>query len=305
VKIAAFDLGSNSTRMLIAEVQGGTAIPLVWRTRVTRLGEGFAGGTLQPGAVARTMDALRDFAEEARRERVARVRAAATSAVRDSSNAEELLCQAAALNLPVEILSGDREAALTHLGASADLAPETRCLVIDIGGGSTELVMGVHGTIESRVSLNLGCVRSSEQYPLHDPPLRQQIDALVRIVMATAGPAAPQFSGGGTLPAIAVAGTATSLAAIKRKLETYDPERVHGFLMSRGDVSGLLDGLAAQTIAERKRIPALEPERADTIVTGTAILLGLMRLLDLSQVTVSEHGILYGLALEMAGEAGG
>ncbi len=305
MKIAAFDLGSNSTRMLIAEAQGGTAIPLIWRTHITRLGEGFAGGSLQPSAIARTIEALRDYTDEARRERVAHVRAVATSAVRDSSNAEELVAQAAALNLPIEVLSGDREASLTHLGASADLAPETRCLVIDIGGGSTELVMGVHGRIEARASLNLGCVRSSEQYPLYDPPLREQIDALVRIIMAAAGPVAPQFSGGGALPAIAVAGTATSLAAVKRRLETYDPERVHGFLMSRGDVSGLLDGLAAKTIEERKQIPALEPERADTIVTGTAILLALMRLLDLSQVTVSEHGILYGLALELAGEVAG
>lgn len=305
MRIAAFDLGSNSTRMLIAEAHRGVAIPLAWRTRITRLGEGFAGGSLLPEAIDRTIDTLAEFAAEARRERVCHVRAVATSAVRDAANAEDLLVRAAMLNLPVEVLSGDREASLTHLGASAGLDAGTRCLVIDVGGGSTELVLGFHGQVESHASVNLGCVRSSEQYPLSDPPLREQVDALVRIVIESVRPAAGRFAAVSALPAIAVAGTVTSLAAVKQKLVPYDPERVHGFSMTLGDVSGLLDGLSAMTVEERKGLPGMEAERADTIVTGTAILLGIMKLLGLSSVTVSEHGVLYGLALELAGHATG
>lgn len=300
MRIAVFDLGSNSTRMLVAEAESGVAIPLIWRTRITRLGEGFAGGHLLPEAIARTVSALRDYADEARRERVSAVSVVATSAVRDASNAQELLTRTAALNLPVEVLSGEREASLTHLGASADLGPDVRCLVIDIGGGSTELVLGLHGQVEVRCSLDIGCVRTSEQYPFYDPPLPEQVDALIRIVTEAVRPVVDRFPGAGSLPAIAVAGTATTLAALKQGLEVYDPERVHGYCMMRGDVSGLLEGLAAKTVEERRQMPAVEPERADTIVTGTVILLAIMRLFDLSNVVVSEHGILYGLALELA-----
>lgn len=288
--------------MLIAEAQSGVAIPLAWRTRITRLGEGIAEGRLRDEAVRRTIDVLREYADEARRERVQRVSAVATSAVRDAENAGELLSQAAALNLPVEVLSGDREAALTHLGASADSSPSIRCLVIDIGGGSTELVLGVHGHIERRASLNLGCVRMTEQYPMYDPPLREQVDALVRIVMESARPVAGEFAGFPDLCVIAVAGTVTTLAALKQQLQAYDPERVHGFRLSRGDVADILSRLSEMTLAERRQVPSLEPERADVIVAGAAILLGLMNLLDLTVVTVSEHGILYGLALELAEE---
>lgn len=288
--------------MLIAEAHSGVAIPLAWRTRITRLGEGIAEGRLRDEAVRRTIDVLREYADEARRERVQRVSAVATSAVRDAENAGQLLSQATALNLPVEVLSGDREAALTHLGASADSSPSMCCLVIDIGGGSTELVLGVHGHIERRASLNLGCVRMTEQYPMYDPPLREQVDALMRIVMETARPVAGEFAGFPDLCVIAVAGTATTLAALRQQLQAYDPERVHGFRLSRGDVADMLRRLSEMTLAERRQVPSLEPERADIIVAGAAILLGLMNLLDLTVVTVSEHGILYGLALELAEE---
>jgi len=286
--------------MLIAEATGGVVMPLLWRTRITRLGEGIGQARLRPEAIDRSIAALTDYCAEARRERVVRVRAIATSAMRDATNADELLARAAMLNLPVEILTGEREASLTHLGASTDLGSDVRCLVIDIGGGSTELVLGVHGSVEARASLNLGCVRTSEQYPLSDPPLREQIDALVRIVAETVRPVAGSFAGSSDVPAIAVAGTATSLAAVKQRLDPYDPERTHGFRMTRGDVSGLLDGLATMTNEERRALPYLESDRADTIVTGTAILLGIMRLLDVGQVMIGEHGILYGLALELA-----
>jgi len=289
--------------MLIAEVERGVAIPLVWRTRITRLGEGIGGGRLLPEAIERTVRVLRDYADEARRERVARVRVVATSAVRDAANANDLIARAYYLNLPVEVLDGEREAALTHLGASADLGPSTRCLVIDIGGGSSELVLGLHGRVESRVSLDVGCVRMKEKYPLYDPPIREQIDALQRIVMETFRPFLPQFAGVNQLPVIGVAGTVTSLAAIRQKLEVYDPQRVHGFYMTRQDVLETIEDLGRMSLEQLRAIPVLEEGRADVIVHGACILAGIMRLFDLPGLSASEHGILYGLALELAQEA--
>ncbi len=286
--------------MLIAEASRGVAIPLTWRTRITRLGEEIAGGHLLPAALDRTAAALAEFADEARRERVCRVKVVATSAVRDADNATELIDRAYYLNLPVEVLDGEREAALTHLGASAELDPSVRCLVIDVGGGSTELVLGLHGRVESRVSLDVGCVRMKEKYPLYDPPIPEQTDALQRIVMEAFRPFVPQFAGVSDLPSIAVAGTATSLAAIQQRLEVYDPQRVHGYYMPRQAVLNLVQDLGEVTLDELRRIPVLEAGRADVIVHGACILAGLMRLFDLPGVSVSEHGILYGLALELA-----
>lgn len=302
MRIAAFDLGSNSTRMLIAETRDGVAIPLIWRTRITRLAERIGEGRLLPEALTRTVTVLDEYAAEARRERVARVRAVATSAVRDAANADELLEYTAALHLPVEVLSGDREAELTHLGASAEAGPGVRCLIIDIGGGSTELVLGAHGTVEAHASLNLGCVRSSERYPMYDPPLRAQVEALEAITLEAVRHVGSRFGDAAGARAIAVAGTATSLAAVKQRLDPYDSERVHGFVMTRDDVVGVLSELATMTTAQRRALPWLEPERADTIVTGAAILLGIMKFFSLPAISISEHGILYGLALELAAE---
>lgn len=303
VKVAAVDIGTNSTRMLIAEVTSGVVIPLATRMTITRLGEGMSGGVLRDTAIVRTLEVLQRYAEEARREHVARVRAVATSAVRDASNAEDLLTRITRVGFPVDVLDGQGEAALTHLGASAELGPSARCLVIDIGGGSTELVLGVHGNVEAHVSLDVGCVRMSERYPFSDPPTREQTDALQRIIMDGCREATGRFAGAGDVPAIAVAGTATSLAAVKQRLSVYDSERVHGFRMTKADVSGLLDELAAMALDERRRIPSLEAGRADVIVAGTVILLAMMKLLELESVGVSEHGILYGLVLEQAAQA--
>ncbi len=302
MRTAAFDIGSNSTRMLIAEVHSGVVIPLAWHTRITRLGEEIGRGRLRPEAVDRTMSALEEFVDQARRERVQRVRVVATSAVRDAENAGELIERTARLNLPVEVLTGEREASLTHWGASADARPGTRCLVIDIGGGSTELVLGVHGSVEVRDSLDLGCVRMAERYPVYDPPIPEQVSALVRITSEAARPVLGRYGQVGSLLCIGVAGTATSLAAMAQRLEHYDAERVHGFRLAQPDVAGLLEWLGGMTIAQRALIPSLDTARADVIVHGTAILLGIMQLLGVEWIIVSEHGILYGLALEMAEE---
>jgi exopolyphosphatase/guanosine-5'-triphosphate,3'-diphosphate pyrophosphatase len=306
VRVAVVDIGSNSTRLLIAEVDPGTGAvePLLRRSAVTRLGEGVdSGGSLSEEAIARVLRTLADYRAAIEEHRCEANLAVLTSAARDAANGESFAARVREeFGLDARILSGEEEAQLTFLGAMSD-RPESNepTVVIDIGGGSTEFIIGRDRTAGFHVSLPAGVVRMSERHIHSDPPAPEELQNLAADVRQTFLAGLPAEERSAVKSAIAVAGTATSAAAIDQELDPYDPARVHGYPLLLGTVEMLLARLAEMTEAERRQVVGLHPDRAPTIVAGMILLAEAMRLFELEQVEVSEHDILYGGALRLAG----
>jgi len=303
-RVAVVDVGTNSTRLLVADVApDGSAIgEVVRRSRVTRLGEGVdATGRLADAAMARVHDVLDEYAALIAQTGAQPAAAVLTSAVRDAANGEAF---AAAVRdrhgLDARELSGDEEARLAYLGATWNRPRGAPTLVVDVGGGSTELVIGEGDALRFHVSTQAGVVRQTERHIAHDPPADHEVQALtddVRRVYATAVPHPMTYV---PQTAIAVAGTATSLAAIELELEPYDPRRVEGHVLERATCEMLLARLAGMTVDERRRLPGLHPDRAPVIVAGAVLLIEALRLFRLERCEVSEHDLMYGTALEIA-----
>jgi exopolyphosphatase/guanosine-5'-triphosphate,3'-diphosphate pyrophosphatase len=303
-RIAVVDFGTNSTRLLVAEVAGGRAQPLERRSVVTRLGDGVdSSGRLTSEAMDRVFETVaqyRGLIDEAGADRVIGV---ATSAVRDSENGDELRQELLdRYGVEVETIAGEEEARLTFLGATARRTAGEPALVIDIGGGSTEYVVGDAGEEPSfRVSTRLGSVRQTERHLQGDPPSRDEVKALRAEAGAILEAEVPAEVRRNVTVGIAVAGTATQLAAIDLELAPYDPDRVDGHRISRAACEALLGRVAAVPLAERKEIVGLDPARAPTIVAGAAILLESVAAFGLGEVEVSEADLLHGAALSGAG----
>ena len=293
-RVGAVDLGTNSTRLLVADVDDGRVDEVVRRLRITRLGEGVdARRRLLPLPIARARNALSDFRREAETLGAEVTLAVATSAVRDAENGEAFLGEVEwSYGFATRLLSGEEEALLTFRGASSGGSAEPGTLLVDIGGGSTEL--SLDGTFLT--SLRAGCVRATEQFLASDPPTAGELDACARAVRDLLA-AVPRD---GVRRALGVAGTVTTLAALDLGLEAYDPERTHGHVVSRGAVGRQLDRLAALPLAERRRVPALEPERAPVIVAGVVVLREVLDRFGLDGVETSERDLLHGTALEAA-----
>ncbi|HEX3737009.1 MAG TPA: Ppx/GppA phosphatase family protein [Solirubrobacterales bacterium] len=298
-RVAVVDIGSNSTRLLVADVGGGRVVPVERRSTVTRLGRGVdLSGRLAAEAIEATCAAIDPYVATLQELGAEEVDAIATSAVRDAANGGAFVAELRErFALSARVLDGEEEARLTYLGATSETSPEVPTLVVDIGGGSTELVVGERGEIEWYVSLQAGVVRHTERHLLSDPPTPVELEALAAdlrglIDAATAG--APRAEAG-----IAVAGTPTSLAAIELELEPYDPRRVHGHALELPSIQRMLSRLAAAPLAERTEIPGLHADRAPTIVAGVVTLVEVMRAFDLGWITVSEHDILYGAAIAL------
>ena len=302
MRVAVVDIGSNSTRLLIADVHDGrVTAELERRTEVTRLGAGVdADGRLRDDAMERVFATLDRYTAQIEDCRCDERLAVLTSAVRDSANGEQF---AAAVKtrygLEPHVLTGDEEARLTFLGATSerDPADTTPTLVFDIGGGSTEMVIGAGSEVEFHVSTQAGVVRQTERHIHEDPPTvgeREELSDDVRAILAAAVPGEWR---GAVRHAIAVAGTATSLAAIAQDLDPYDPARVHGFVLDVERCEQILDRLSKLTLAERRDVAGLHPDRAPTIIAGVLIFEAVMRLFGLDRVEVSEHDILRGAAL--------
>ena len=300
MRVAAVDLGTNSTRLLVADVGGGTLEEVARVTKITRLGEGVdERKRLLPVPIARVRNVLTDFRREAEHLGAERTLAVATSAVRDAENGEAFLGEIEwSYGFKTRLLTGDQEAQLTFRGVSLgrDVAADT--LVIDIGGGSTELVVGGPDGLRFHDSLDLGCVRLTERFLHSDPPTGEELGACAEAVRALLAQRVP----GDVRPetAIGVAGTITSLAALDLRLAEYDAEQVHGHRLSREGVHAQLDRLASVPLAERREIPALDPDRAPVIVAGAVILREALEHFGLEGLEVSEHDILDGAALEAA-----
>jgi exopolyphosphatase/guanosine-5'-triphosphate,3'-diphosphate pyrophosphatase len=294
-------MGSNSTRLLVADVGDGTVDELARHTRITRLAQGVdATGRLSDDAIDRVVDALSDYTAEIDQLGADQTVALATSAVRDASNGDEFRTMLRdRFGLETRILSGDEEARLTFLGATAARPSDGEpTLVIDIGGGSTEFVIGAPGQ-EPRfnVSTQAGSVRQTERHVSADPPPENEIRELAAEVRGIVEDAVPEELRRATTSGIAVAGTATSVAAIDQALDPYDPERVHGYRLELAACQAALAKLAALPEAQRRQVAGLNPDRAPTIVAGVAILIEAIRTFDLDAVEVSEADILHGAAL--------
>jgi len=300
VRVGVVDIGTNSTRLLVADVDGGKVAELERRTSVTRLGEGVeATGRLSDAAIARVCETLAAYREVIDRLGSELVVAVATSAMRDAANGPQFRDEIRRrFGIDARTISGDEEARLTFLGATAGRNPDAETLVIDIGGGSTEYVTGQAGGDPGfHVSTRMGSVRHTERHLHADPPEPAELAALAEDVRATLQGDVPAAVRERVEAGIAVAGTATSLAAIDQELDPYDPERVHGHLLHRATCERIVAQLAAHTVAERRSVTGLHPDRAPAIVAGAVILLESMRAFDLSQIEVSETDILHGTAL--------
>lgn len=311
-RVAAIDIGTVTTRLLVADVDDGRVAEVVRRSEITQLGEGWtATGRLSAAAIERVSARVGAFAAEARELGTERIGAVATSAARDAANGEEFLDACEARGIRPRIISGDREAALSFAGATYELTGED-ILVADVGGGSTELVYGsVAETDEGRVarvafarSVDVGSRRVSELFLRADPPAAAEVAAAAAWVAERLRPVFSQMHARPRV-LVSVAGTATSLAAVDMALDPYDPARVHGYELSGAHLSEVREALAAMPLAKRRTVPGLEPARAGVIVGGAIVLETVMALAGMDSTVTSEHDILYGAVLELAGATAG
>jgi exopolyphosphatase / guanosine-5'-triphosphate,3'-diphosphate pyrophosphatase len=306
-RVAAIDLGTNSTRLLVADVENGALDEVVRRLTITRLGEGVdARRRLLPVPITRVRNCLTEYRRELESLGAERTLAIATSAVRDAENGEAFLGEIEwSYGFTTRLLDGSEEAALMVRGVTAGREPLEDTLVVDIGGGSTELVLASDGvnrprgsepqgrTVLSSTSLDVGCVRLTERFLRSDPPTTPELaaaGAYVRSLLPTLE----------ARRAIGVAGTVTTLATLDLGLDGYDPERVHGHVISRESVERDLARLAGMTLEERLRVPGIEPGRAPVIVAGAVVLREVLAAYDLPEIEASERDILHGAALAAA-----
>jgi exopolyphosphatase/guanosine-5'-triphosphate,3'-diphosphate pyrophosphatase len=305
MRVAVVDIGTNSTRLLLADVEpDGSVTELLRLSRVTRLGAGVdAHGGLSPEAVERTCAVLSDYRALIDRHGCDANLAVLTSAVRDASDGAAFAERVRSdYRLDARTLSGDEEAALTFLGAMSDreASPEPT-VVVDIGGGSTEFVVGHNHTAGFHVSLQAGVVRMSERHIHSDPPAPTELQRLALDTRSIYLDGLPPEERAPVRHGIAVAGTATSAAAIDLELDPYDSARVHRHVLLLATVELLLARLAGMSEAQRREVVGLHPDRAPTIVAGMILLGEAMRAFELDRVEVSEHDILRGGALRLAG----
>jgi exopolyphosphatase / guanosine-5'-triphosphate,3'-diphosphate pyrophosphatase len=299
-RVAAVDCGTNSTRVLVLAPDG---CPLERLMRITRLGQGVdRSGRLADEATARTLGVLSEFRGVIDRHGVVRTRLAATSAARDAANGAEFLAAAGrVIGVGAELLLGEEEGRLAYRGATAGLEDPAGAVVVDIGGGSTELVVDGPSGIEA-ISMPLGCVRLTERCLHHDPPAASELDDAFEVVsleLARAVRTVPALSGATATRLIGVAGTVSTLAALELGLEVHDPERTHHTELTASTVAHWLQVLAREPAAARLARGPMAPGREDVIVGGVVVLQGVMRALGFASCLSSESDILDGLAASL------
>jgi exopolyphosphatase / guanosine-5'-triphosphate,3'-diphosphate pyrophosphatase len=303
VRLAAFDVGTNSTRLLVADVAGGVVVAEQVREMViTRLGRGVdRTGRFDPGALARTLEVLAGYEEICRRLGVARRRLVATSATRDAADRQAFLDGVRdLLGVEAEVLTGRAEAAAAYRGATAGLPAGEPTLVVDLGGGSTELILGGGGRPPAMVSLDIGCVRLFERHLRHDPPTAAEVAALRADVAAHLARVPEVLDPRTARRVVGVAGTVTTVAALALGLETYDRRRIHLAEIGADEIAATAAKLAAMTVAERAALPVMAPGREDVIAAGALLLDELVQRFGIRQVTASETDILDGVLLGLA-----
>ena len=305
VRVAAIDCGTNSVRLLVADVDraAGRLSDVDRRLEIVRLGQGVdATGRLATTALARTFRVLRSYQQIIGEASASAVRLVATSATRDAANAGEFVAGVRGiLGIEPEVLSGEDEALLSFTGATAELTEEAApYLVTDIGGGSTEFVLGDPGAVTAAASVNIGCVRMTERHLRHDPPGDDEIAAARADIDAALDVVAGKIPVSEARTLVGLAGSVTTVAALVLRLESYRAERIHHSLVSAEAVREVAASLLAQTRAERARLPVMHPGRVDVIGGGALVLTRIMDRFGFGEVLVSEHDILDGLAWSLA-----
>jgi exopolyphosphatase/guanosine-5'-triphosphate,3'-diphosphate pyrophosphatase len=337
-RLAALDVGTNSTRLLVADVADGAVVAEQAREMViTRLGRGVdRSGRFDPAALARTLEVLAAYAETCRRLGVERRRLVATSATRDAADRQVFLDGVRdLLGVEAEVLTGRDEAAAAYRGATAGsggvrggragptdgsggvrggragptdgsgLAGDQVTLVVDIGGGSTELILGDGGAARAMVSLDIGCVRLFERHLHSDPPAAAEVAALRADVAVHLAGVAGVLDPAAAERVVGVAGTVTTVTAIALGLDAYDPRRIHRAALDASDITATAGKLAAMTVAERAALPVMAKGREDVIVAGALLLDQLVGTFQLRQVLASETDILDGVLLGLADRPAG
>ena len=304
-RYASIDIGTVTCRLLVADVdETGAIAELARGYRIANLGEGVdASGVLKPEAMARVASAIDEFAETIARlsdpQHPTTVRCVATSAARDAKNADEFAAMLAERGIELSVIPGEREAALSFRGACAGL-PAEKIVVVDVGGGSTEVVAGTAGADPERShSFNIGCRRVTEKFLATDPPSGAELSAAESWIREAMAPYADELRERGYVGArvVAVAGTATSIVSMRDEMEVYDSSRVQGAFVSCADIAAVHDRLRAMSCEERTHVVGLDPGRAPVIVAGTLILGIVVDLLGADGFTASESDILHGMIL--------
>jgi exopolyphosphatase/guanosine-5'-triphosphate,3'-diphosphate pyrophosphatase len=318
-RVAAIDCGTNSLRLLIADVDlaGHQLSDIERRMEIVRLGQGVdATGMLAPEALERTLRALADYAADIRAAGATAVRMVATSATRDASNAADFSSGVQrTLGIAPEVITGREEARLSFAGATAELAgadrsglqPEPPYLVVDIGGGSTEFVLGgtdaAAGADPAAISVDIGSVRLTERYLHADPPTREQVGAATAGIDTALEDVAAAIAVKEARTLVGLAGSVTTVTAIALGLPTYDPSRTHHARISAETVAAVTEQLLSQTHEQRATIGALHPGRIDVIGAGALVLDRIMRRFGFTEMVASEHDILDGIAWSIAASA--
>jgi exopolyphosphatase/guanosine-5'-triphosphate,3'-diphosphate pyrophosphatase len=307
IRVAAIDCGTNSVRLLVAEFDpaAGSLVDVDRRLEIVRLGQGVdATGRLAPGALARTLAVLRSYARIIEAAGAAAVRMVATSATRDAANAAEFVAGVrAVLGAEPEVLTGDEEARLSFTGATAELAggrAAMPCLVADIGGGSTEFVLGEPPAVTAAISVDIGCVRMTERHLHSDPPSGAQIGAARADIDTALDLVAAKVPAAAAATLVGLAGSVTTVAALALGLASYDPGRIHHARIGAGQVHEQATRLLAMPHAQRARLPVMHPGRVDVIGGGALVLDAIMDRFGFAEVLVSEHDILDGIAWSLA-----
>jgi exopolyphosphatase / guanosine-5'-triphosphate,3'-diphosphate pyrophosphatase len=306
-RVAAIDCGTNSVRLLVAEVppDGAALVDIVRRMEIVRLGQGVdRTGRLDPAAIERTRIALSDYAAQITDLGAQRIRMVATSATRDAENAAEFHEMVlSTLGVAPEVISGDEEARLSFLGATRGLPADAEppYLVVDIGGGSTEFVLGgatLDGStsVAHAISVDIGCVRMTERHLVTDPPTPEQVAAAEADIAAAVDRALAVVPGRQAHTLVGLAGSVTTVAALALHLPAYDPAAIHHSRIPYGDVAAVTRELLGLTHAERLALPSMHPGRADVIGAGALVLRVAMEKVGADSVVVSEHDILDGIA---------
>jgi len=305
-RVAAIDCGTNSIRLLVADADPatGTLTDLDRRMEIVRLGQGVdATGRLAPDALARTLAMVRSYGEVITAARAAAVRMVATSATRDAANAAEFVTGVRdVLGIDPEVLTGDEEARLSFTGATAELAGQAGApyLVADIGGGSTEFVLGERLTVTAAISVDIGCVRMTERHLHGDPPDPRQVAAATADIDAALDLAAGKVPAAAARTLVGLAGSVTTVAALALGLDGYDPARIHHSRISAADVHRQAVRLLGQTRESRAALPVMHPGRVDVIGAGALILDRIVQRFSFPDVLASEHDILDGIAWSLA-----
>jgi exopolyphosphatase/guanosine-5'-triphosphate,3'-diphosphate pyrophosphatase len=300
--VASIDIGTNSTRVLVGRPVDGKLDILDRRNTITRLGQNVGStGRLAEEAVERTLACLRDYRAILDTHGVGRLRVAATSASRDAANRDEFFdAVEAVVGVRPELLSGDDEGRLSFIGATGDLDPALGpFLIVDIGGGSTELILGTDH-VEGVLSVDVGCVRLTEKFLDHDPPLAEELTACISFADAYLDDVIREIPGSAEARTlVGLAGTITTVAAVEIGLATYDRDAIHHFVLTRDAAEDVFRTLATESRADRIHNPGLEEARADVIVGGCCVLVALFRRFGFDEMIVSEADILDGLALSL------